>query len=185
MLARQAQPDVVLRKQHVTDPCVVLGLVPAEPEQLRRGESRERPVAGRRDEAVETDALLQLAALLDRALVVPEQRRSKGTLVGAQRNEAVHLTGEPEPERLDVERHQRLRGCSDPLVGILLGPTRSRRGELVAPFGARDDLTGSAYRNRFHSRRAHVEPDGRRLTRRHSVTLTEGRRARPGSCAAP
>ena len=47
LLAAQAQPHVVLGQQHRRDPPVGLGLVAAQPQQLRRGEAGERPVAGR------------------------------------------------------------------------------------------------------------------------------------------
>jgi hypothetical protein len=49
-LAAQPQPHVVLRQQDVGDPLVDVGLVLAQPQQLRRGEPGERAVAGGGDE---------------------------------------------------------------------------------------------------------------------------------------
>ena len=56
VLAAEAQADVVLRQQDVRDARVDVGLVAAQPQQLRRGEARQRAVAGLRDELVEADA---------------------------------------------------------------------------------------------------------------------------------
>ena len=58
------------------DAVVALGLVRAQPEQLRRGEAGERAVAGQLDQPLEPDPLLDLGALGGGALVVPEDRRA-------------------------------------------------------------------------------------------------------------
>ena len=50
-LAGEPEADVVLREQDVRDPRVDVRLVPAQPEQLRCGEARERAVAGQLDQA--------------------------------------------------------------------------------------------------------------------------------------
>ena len=52
----ELEAHVVLRQQDRADPREDVGLVRAQPEQLRRGEARQRAVAGQRDQAVETDA---------------------------------------------------------------------------------------------------------------------------------
>ena len=75
-LAGQLQPHVVLGQHHVRDARVVVRLVLAQPQQLRRGEAGQRAVAGQLDEPVEADALLDLRALGGGALVVPEDRRA-------------------------------------------------------------------------------------------------------------
>ena len=71
---REAQPDVVLRQHHARDPGVRVGLVPSQPEELRRREARQGAVPRQLDEALGTDALLDLRALRRRPLVVPEDR---------------------------------------------------------------------------------------------------------------
>jgi hypothetical protein len=51
----QPEPDVVLREADPRDPRVGVGLVLAEPEELRRGEAGERAIARELDQAVEAD----------------------------------------------------------------------------------------------------------------------------------
>ena len=74
------------------DPRVCIGLVTPEPQELRRREARERPISGELDQAVETDAILDLGALCARSLVVPEDRRAKNAVALVEADEAVHLT---------------------------------------------------------------------------------------------
>ena len=136
-LAGQPQPDVVLRQHDPRDPAVGVRLVPAQPEELRRREPRQRPVAGQRDQPLEPDALLDLGALGPGALVVPEDRRPHDAAGRVERDEAVHLAGEPDPRDLArrrrsapgarpstacVARHQSSGSCSDqPARGVESG----------------------------------------------------------------
>ena len=85
-LAAQAQADVVLRQQDVGDSGVELGLVAAHPEELRRREARERPVSGQRDQPLEADRRLDLAAFDAGSPVVPEDRRAQGPVAGVERD---------------------------------------------------------------------------------------------------
>ena len=89
--AGQPEPDVVLRQQHVPDARVHIGLVTAQPEELRRGESGERAVAGQLDQPLEPDPGLDLGALGGGPLVVPEDRGPQHALLGVEHDEAVHL----------------------------------------------------------------------------------------------
>ena len=77
-LAAEPQAHVVLGQQHVADARVDIGLVRAQPQQLRGGEARQRAVARQRDQPLEADPLLDLGALGRRALVVPEDRAGAG-----------------------------------------------------------------------------------------------------------
>ncbi len=106
-------------------------LVPAEPEELRGREARQRPVAGELDEPVEADLLLDLVALRARALVVPEDRRADRAILRVERDEPVHLAGEPDPGDAVGQAFQCLLGGGPPVVGVLLGPTGLGRRERV------------------------------------------------------
>jgi hypothetical protein len=166
-LAAQSQPHVVLRQQDVGDPLVDVGLVLAQPQQLRRGEARECAVAGGGDERRQADALLDLLALLAGPLVVPEDRRAQHRLVGVERDEAVHLAGQPDPgDVLGSQLLERLLRAAPPVLGVLLGPSAPRRGQAVLDLGAGDDLAVLGHGERLHAARPDVEPD----RDAHSVT---------------
>ena len=120
-LAGEPQPHVVLRQQHVRDPRVDVGLVAAQPEELRRREAGQRAVAGQRDQPLEPDPRLDLRALLAGALVVPEDRRPQHPLVGveARRARASGPRGRSRPARrrgrasaASLARHQSSGSCS-------------------------------------------------------------------------
>ena len=117
------------------DPRVDVRLVPAEPEDLRRGEARERAIARERDQAFEPDPLLDLLTLGGRALVVPEDRRTKHVAALVEADEAVHLSREADRRRLHVESFECGGARAPPVLGILLGPARLRRGEAVVLLG--------------------------------------------------
>ena len=139
-LARQPQPDVVLRQQDVRDPRIRLGLVVPQPEELRRREAGQRAVPGQLDQPLEADALLDLGALGRGALVVPEDRRAQHLLVLVERDEAVHLAGEADRRGLDVEVGERGLGRAPPVLRILLGPAGPGDRERVLALCATDDL---------------------------------------------
>ncbi len=84
-----------------------VGLVPAQPQQLRCGEPGQRAVAGQRDQPLEPDRALDLGALGGRALVVPEDRRAQHGAGGVERDEPVHLTRQPDAGRRAGLRAQR------------------------------------------------------------------------------
>ena len=139
----QAQAHVVLREHDPADAPVDVGLVAAQPEQLRGREARERPVAGERDEALEADALLDLCALGPGALVVPEDRRAEHAVLRVEADQAVHLAGEADSvdvdaegsERLSLARSQSSGSCSDqPGCGVESGYVSSAE-ETTSPSG--------------------------------------------------
>ena len=129
VLAGEAETHVVLRQQHVPDARVRLGLVTAQPEELRRREAGERAVPGQLDQPLEPDARLDLGALGCRPLVVPEDRRPQDAVVRVEHDEAVHLPGEA--DRPFREALQARLGCAPPVLGVLLGPAGLRRRERV------------------------------------------------------
>src|SRR5215813_6444195 len=102
-LAREAQADVVLGQHDAADPLVHLGLVPAQPEELRRREAGQRPVPGERDQTLEPDPLLDLRTLRGRALVVPQDRGAEHLPLLVEAHEAVHLAREAEGLRSTAE----------------------------------------------------------------------------------
>jgi hypothetical protein len=177
-LARQPEADIVLRQADPRDVGVHLHqLVPAEPEELRRGEPRERAIPGQRDQPLEPDQLLDLRALGRGALVVPEDRRPQDAVMGVERDEPVHLAGEADRRGFSTELGERLLARAPPLVRVLLDPTRPRCRERVRRFGARDDVATGGDPQRLHARRPDVEADEDRL-RRHA-----GSGARSGALA--
>ncbi len=142
-LARQPETDVVLRQHDTADPAVDVGLVAAQPEQLRGREARKRPVAGERDQPLEADALLDLGALGPGALVVPEDRGPQDAVVLVEADETVHLAGEADsggstPRRasaLSLARSQSSGSCSDqPGCGVESGYVSSA-DETTSPSG--------------------------------------------------
>ena len=162
-LARQAQADVVLRQRDPADAPVDVGLVSAQPEQLRRREAGERPVAGERDQPLEADALLDLGALGAGALVVPEDRRAEDAVLRrrGRRDRASgrrsRLGAASTPRRasaLSLARSQSSGSCSDqPGCGVESG---------YALLCGRDDLALRRDRDRLDAGRPDVEADERR-----------------------
>jgi hypothetical protein len=73
-LPGEAEPDIVLRQQHVPDAGVQLRLVPAQPQKLRRREAGQRAISGQLEEPREADPLLDLRTLGCGSLVVPQDR---------------------------------------------------------------------------------------------------------------
>ena len=128
-LAGEAEADVVLRQQDVPDPRVQLGLVPLQPQQLRRGEAGKRAVPGQLDEPLEADAALDLRALGAGALVVPEDRRPQHLVALAEHDEAVHLARESDRAFRQLGEHALRR--LPPVFRILLRPAWLRRRERI------------------------------------------------------
>jgi hypothetical protein len=145
--------------------------VPAQPEQLRRGEPGQRPVAGQLDQAAQADALLDLAALLGCAPVVPEDRGTQDAVAGVEADEAVHLAGQA--HRVGLRQFgEYLSGGADPVLRILLRPARLRGRERILALRARDHLAGGVERERFHAGRADVEPDDHGTAQAPSAAYT-------------
>ena len=134
-LPGEPEADVVLGEQDVRDPRIDVGLVPAQPEQLRRSEPGERAVAGQLDQAAQPDALLDLGALRGGALVVPENRRPQHRVVVAERDEAVHLARVAERIALAPAELGQRRTCSPATSPPgLARPTRAAGSRAGTPF---------------------------------------------------
>jgi hypothetical protein len=141
VFAREPEPHVILRQQHAGDPGIDVGLVPAQPEQLRRRESRKRPIARQLDELTEAEPRLDLGAFRAGPLIVPEDRGTENAISVVEGDEPVHLAGEADAgDAVRADSRQRRLGSPPPVLGVLLCPARLRRREPIALLGARDDL---------------------------------------------
>ena len=157
VLAGQTEPHVVLRQEDVMDPCVRLGLVLAQPEQLGRREAGQRSVAGERDQPLETDARLDLLAFRRRSLVVPEDRRPQHPLVRPERDQPVHLPRQA--YGACGQASQAGLGRAPPVLGVLLRPARMRGGARVALVRRCEDLALRRDSDRLDPGGADVEAD--------------------------
>ncbi len=159
-LSRESQPYVILRQHDPRDPPVLLRLVAAEPEQLRCGEARQRPISRERDQSIEPDALLDLGALDGCPLVIPEDRGPDDPPRCIESDEAVHLTREADPA--DLERSElcdRSPRRDPPVLGVLLRPAGPWSRERIPTLRAADDLTVWPDGNCLDSGRADIETD--------------------------
>ena len=130
VLAGQAQPQVVLGQEDVRGARPHLGLVVADPDELRRREPGQRVVAGDLDEPFRADRGTDRVAFGSGPLVVPEDRRPEHPVGLVEQHQPVHLAGQP--DRVDVvardagdrqhgrDRRLTARPTSQP------GPARSR-----------------------------------------------------------
>jgi hypothetical protein len=81
----------------------------------------EHAVAAERDEALDSQPLLDRRCLWLAAAVVPEDRRAQRAIVGPEGDEAVHLAGQPDPVGAPrAELAEDRFGGGDPRLGILL-----------------------------------------------------------------
>src|SRR5438270_13518848 len=91
--------------------------------ELGGGETGQRPVARERDQPLETDRLLDPAALLRGALVVPQDRPAQDLVRGIERDQTVHLPRQPNPGWLASQLGQAAEdamACGPPVLRILL-----------------------------------------------------------------
>ncbi len=123
-VAGHSQPHVVLGQQDRARRGEQRRLVTANPEELRRGETGHREVAGDRMQI--RHGGLELAALGEAAAIVPEYGGTQRPLVLAQQRGAVHLPREADaahrPAQRRVDGADRGSRCRPPAVGVLLGP---------------------------------------------------------------
>jgi len=112
----------------VPDPSVHVGLVPPEPEQLRRCEPRQCAVARELEQPVDADAPLYLPTLGARALVVPEDCRPQHLVVLAKDDQPVHLARQPDRPLWQLRKHALRR--APPILRVLLGPAGVRTGNI-------------------------------------------------------
>ncbi len=137
MVPGQPQPHIVLGQEHRVDIGKDVGLVLAQPRDLRRGEARHRDVAG--DLAGAGKRRLDLGALRLRAAIVPEDRRPQHLVVMVEADRAVHLARQPDPAQplqpvLAGDRADRALDRAPPVLRLLLGPAgmRPRHGQALA-----------------------------------------------------
>jgi hypothetical protein len=160
VLAGQLQAHVVLGQQDVLDARVDVGLVLREPQQLGRGEARERAVAGQLHEPREADPRLDLVALRLRAPVVPQDRRPQRAIGAVERDEPVHLARQPDTRGArGVELLQHLGSAAPPVLGVLFAPPGARRRQRVGALGDREHRAALVDREALDRRGADVEPD--------------------------
>ena len=176
-LAGEPEAHVVLGQEHVRDPGVRIGLVAPQPEQLRRGESRQGAVARQLDQASQPDARLDLGALRRSALVVPEDRGPDHVAVRVEADEPVHLPRQADRPR-GQPRQAGLRGAP-PVVGILLRPAGLRRRERIALLGCGEHLAARGDRDPLDAGRADVDADQCEFTRQARRRRARRRGLRP------
>ena len=182
-LTRKAEAHIVLREEDVANPAVGLRLVRAQPEQLRRGEAGERPVAREANQPLDADSPLDLLALGRGALVVPEDRGPDHPVGLVEGHEPVHLAGEADSRRvLGAHCGQRSLARAPPVLGILLGPTGRGRGQRVLPLRPRNNLAVRRDGDRLDAGRADVEADERATARQAPRRRARRRPRRP--CAS-
>ncbi len=137
-------------------------LVVAQPEQFRRREARERAVARQRGQPREPERRLDLAALGAGALVVPDDRRPQHAVIGVERDQAVHLTGEPDAlRRTGGGAQPREHGLRrpPPILRILLSPAGARRRQRIPGIRGRDDATVGIEGEPLDAAGADVQPE--------------------------
>ena len=150
-LAGEHVADVVLWAENVCDAAEELGLVGADPEKLRKGEVRQRGIAGELDQASAADLGFQPVTLWLGTLVAPDERGAEDFPGGVEHDAAVHLAGEA--NGLDLTRGNvgLSEGSADgfasgapPVCGVLLGPpyVLGVDGGVLAGTGS-DDVAGA------------------------------------------
>ncbi len=162
-LARQAQAHVVLREHDPVDARVDLGLVAAQPEQLRRREAGERPVARSARSSRSSPTRSSISAHSAAVRWSFQRIAGRRTLAVARRGRRGRASA-PRARSSAASAPSRARARlarAPPVLGILLGPARLRRREPVALLGRGDDLAVGRDRERLDAGRADVEPDER------------------------
>jgi hypothetical protein len=162
MIAGEAETDQILRQQDVRDPRPEVGLVPANPEQLRRGETWQGVVARDRDQPCATEHVADLVALGLCPLVVPQDRRTQDPILGVERDQPVHLTGEAHRLHLVAahlvdRRPDRAHGRGPPHVRVLFAPALMRRLERILHRRRRSDGAGAIEDHRLRRGGGHIQ----------------------------
>ena len=128
---RQLETKPCLGKQHRCGPGEDIRFVPANPKQLRSGETRHGAVAGNGAEVGERS--LENAAFVGRPAVVPENARPQDLCAPVEQHGTMHLSGKPNPgDRRDLdrvtgrERVDRFKGRVPPILWVLFAPARPR-----------------------------------------------------------
>lgn len=166
ILARHAEPDIVLGEQNLRRFVVVLRLVLAQPEDFGGSETGQRRIGYELDQLLASAGLLlDLGALGGGPLVVPENRRADDVLLLVEEDAAVHLAAEADSRhlvRLDFAGFQDLLDAGNcripPVGGILLGPPRVRVRHAVRRCGRRQDSSVLTHSQRLGAAGADVNP---------------------------
>ncbi|CAJ5200009.1 Uncharacterised protein [Burkholderia pseudomallei] len=179
LLARELQAQIILRHQHARDPAEHIGLVPRDPQQLRRGEARHREVAGDRMQLGR--ARFEQRAFVGAAHVVPQDRGAQHAIAAIEQHRAVHLAGQPDAahrgERLRMARAQRgERGerAGPPVVRMLLGPARMRARDGKRRARRADDGAVGRKQQHLHFGGAEIDAEvheRKAVRRREAATL--------------
>jgi len=138
----------------------------ADPEDLRRGEARQRGVAGEPNEALAPHALIDLLALAVGPLVVPQNGRPQHLPPGVEQHGAVHLAAQSDPldllaadARVFERAAHRLDRGHPPLAWLLLRPAGSRGVTGVLGRGRADDASLLVDDEASHAGRADVNAE--------------------------
>jgi len=135
--------------------------VPAKPEHLGGGKSRQGWIASDLTKLARTHALFYLPAFRHRTLVVPQEGWPDHLAVLIQKDRPVHLSCKSNAVHTILRylgRNAPKAGYSSlpPVPGILLRPTGPGHVERVLFHGASQDLPAGIYSQDSHPTRANV-----------------------------
>ena len=127
--AGEAQAHVVFREHHFAHAVPMFGLVLLHPQEFGEREIGERRIAGKLDNFVEAEELLEMPGLRFGALVAPDERGANDFIALVEQNRAVHLPGKADARDGIGGFAGGLNGFADgdgcgapPVPRILLGP---------------------------------------------------------------
>jgi len=192
VLTCQPQPDVVLRQQHLERALEDARIMPADPEDLRRREARQRDVVDHADEpGPPAGEALDFLALGRRPLVVPQQGGAQRLPGAVHEDAAVHLTAEPDAGdlgRTDAGLPADVADAADdgppPVVRVLLRPAGPRRVDGVFRARRGQNLALRVAEQRFRGGCADVDPEQKRHSRASLKSAESSAPIRPEYTAA-
>jgi hypothetical protein len=164
--AGEAEAYVVLGKQKMANAVPVFRLILANPQEFGEREVRQCGIAGELNQALQAESAGDIAALLFRADITPNQRGSNDAPLLIEQGCAVHLSRKTDAgnisarELRDGERfaHGEARGAP-PVFGLLLRPANLGRGKRLVLFGGRRDKEATLIDyDRARAARADVNP---------------------------
>src|SRR6266550_5765719 len=165
----------------MADPAVQLGLVPTQPEQLRRRETGQRSIPCQLEELGKAYARLDFPALGGGALVVPKDRGAQHALLVVEDDESVHLPRQP--DRPFGQPAQDVLGSPPPVLWLLLRPAGMWPREQVLDARRREHVPLPVDRDALDGGRADIEADEDHATRRARRTRARRRGQRPWPAA--
>jgi hypothetical protein len=166
-LASEAESDVILGKQKVSNAVPVFGFVFSNPKNFGEGEIRQSRIAGELNQALQTKSACEIAALFFCADVTPNDRGADDAAVFVKKDSAMHLAGEANAGNVFAREIRSLEcvanrcaGGAPPVFRMLLGPADLRRGEGLMVFrGRRDNGAAAIDYDRARPARANVNPE--------------------------